>query len=244
MTSTQIQHAPEAWPTQVRLPGQTAATPGPVDMTMMYLMHHAFRRDLAAFAAAAKVTPVGDRESWRALAERWDLFSEVLHHHHTGEDTGLWPVLMERTDAAGREVLAAMEAEHAEIDPILEASAAGFHRLAAHADEDARQALAVRLAAAKASLADHLRHEETGAIPILQAVMTQADWDEREETSFKEGITFRQIVRMVPWVAHEVPDAVRRTVFAKPGGRANQVIWWLTRRGFERRDRVAFRHVA
>lgn len=49
---------------------------------------------------------------------------------------------------------------------------------------------------------------------------------------------------MVPWVAHEVPDAVRRTVFAKPGGRANQVIWWLTRRGFERRDRVAFRYVA
>ena len=36
---------------QLRLPGQTAAHEGPVDMHMMYVMHHAFRRDLAAFAA-------------------------------------------------------------------------------------------------------------------------------------------------------------------------------------------------
>ena len=35
----------------------------------------------------------------RALAERWELFSAPLHHHHTGEDTWLWPFLMERATA-------------------------------------------------------------------------------------------------------------------------------------------------
>ena len=71
------------WPEQLVFPGQTAAHAGPVDMMMMYVMHHGFRRDLTAFAAAAQATPVDDRDAWRALSERWDLFSEILHHHHT-----------------------------------------------------------------------------------------------------------------------------------------------------------------
>lgn len=33
------------WPRQLRLPGQAAALEGPVDLRMMYVMHHAFRRD-------------------------------------------------------------------------------------------------------------------------------------------------------------------------------------------------------
>jgi hypothetical protein len=32
-------------------PDQAAAPEGPVDMIMMYVLHHAFRCDLAAFAA-------------------------------------------------------------------------------------------------------------------------------------------------------------------------------------------------
>ena len=35
---------------------------------------------------------------WRALAGRWALFAQALHHHHTGEDTGLWPLLEARTN--------------------------------------------------------------------------------------------------------------------------------------------------
>src|SRR5687768_11131925 len=93
---------------QLRLPGQAAAHEGPVDMTMMYLMHHAFRRDLAAFAKAVPVTPLDDRQCWRAMTERWHRFSELLHHHHHGEDTWLWPFLMDRVSAADRATLEAM----------------------------------------------------------------------------------------------------------------------------------------
>ena len=153
------------WPEQIRLPGQTAAHPGPIDMTMMYVMHHAFRRDLEAFATAAGTTPAADRRAWRAMAARWETFSWALHHHHSGEDAGLWPALMDRADDEGRATLEAMEAEHSEIDPILEACATGFERLAEHTDEDARAALAVRLVAARERLAEHLKHEETEAMP-------------------------------------------------------------------------------
>ena len=109
MTTTPTRRRPE-WPVQLRLPGQTAAHEGPVDMHMMYVMHHAFRRDLAAFAAAAAVTPSADRDTWQALARRWELFSTALHHHHAGEDAGLWPRLLEVADEQDRATLEAMEA--------------------------------------------------------------------------------------------------------------------------------------
>ncbi len=39
------------WPRQLRLPGQVAAPEGPIDMVTMYVMRHAFRRDLDAFVS-------------------------------------------------------------------------------------------------------------------------------------------------------------------------------------------------
>ena len=146
MTHTEID---PTWPAQIRLPGQTAAHPGPVDMTMMYVMHHAFRRDLAAFAAAAAATPVADREAWAALAERWELFSSALHHHHSGEDTGLWPLLMDRTDDDGRAVLAGDGGRaRARSTRSWRPARPGSPGSRVHADEDARAALAVRLSPA------------------------------------------------------------------------------------------------
>jgi hypothetical protein len=135
-----------------------------------------------------------------------------------------------------------MEAEHAEIDPVLQACAAGFALLSTHADEDARAALAVRLCAAKESLGRHLRHEETEAIAIIQEVLTQQDWEDLEAEHFRQGMSFWTILRLVPWAAHEVPGPLRRQVFGK-SGKANEILWRLTRPGFERRERVAFRHV-
>ena len=231
-----------SWPEQLRFPGQTAAHPGPVDMTMMYVMHHAFRRDLAAFAAAASATPAQARTTWRALASRWELFAFALHHHHCGEDAGLWPLLLERTDDSGRATLLAMEAEHAEIDPVLQACAAGFERLAAHPDDDARAALAIRLTAAKGSLARHLEHEETKAIEMVQQVMTQQEWLTLEEEHFRAGVRTADVLALVPWALHQVPAPLRRTLFARTG-RPHHLMWLVTRRGFEQRERVAFAYL-
>ncbi|WP_406832852.1 hemerythrin domain-containing protein [Pedococcus sp. KACC 23699] len=242
MTSTTTRSTMTTWPEQPRFPGQTAAHPGPVDMTMMYVMHHAFRRDLAAFAAAATATPVEARTTWRALASRWELFASALHHHHSGEDAGLWPLLLERTDDAGRVTLEAMEAEHAEIDPILASCAAGFERLAQHADDDARSALAIRLTAAKASLGRHLEHEETEAIAIIQQVMTGEEWEQLEEEHFRSGLRLADVLAVVPWAMHGVPAPLRRSTFGVTG-RAHHAMWLLTRRGFARREAVAFAYL-
>ena len=229
------------WPTQLRLPGQAAAPDGPVDMQMMYVMHHAFRRDLARFAEAAQRTPVQDRAAWRLLARRWEIFSEVLHEHHSGEDAGMWPWLLEHGTPADRSTLEAMEAEHAEIDPLLASCAEGFERLQGHADDDARAALAVRLVATRDSLARHLAHEETDAIAILQRLMTQEQWLVLDEEYFKKKMTPRFVMNVVPWAAYRLPREVLDRVFAEVG-LGFKLVWLATRRRFAAREDRAFRY--
>ena len=88
--------------TQIRLPGQAHVAEGPHDQTGMYLMHHAFRRDLIAFETAVRRTPVREEATWRALAARWGRFAEVLHHHHAVEDASIWPLLLSEIRRRGR----------------------------------------------------------------------------------------------------------------------------------------------
>lgn len=228
---------------QVVLPGQAAAPAGPVDMVAMFVMHHAFRRDLAAFGRAVAATPVADRATWTALAARWARFFDILHKHHSGEDAGLWPLLLERADAAGdaagRATLEAMEAEHSHIDPLLESCGAGFDRLAARADADARDALEVRLAGLVGLLDQHLAHEESDALTLVQRYLSDAEWRHLEETHFKPKFAPKDLPFLVSWATDGVPADVRKRMMPAP-------LVWLLRGplggGYRRAERAAFRH--
>lgn len=230
---------------QILLPGQAAAPAGPIDMVGMYVMHHGFRRDLDSFIRTVPATPVDDRAAWAALAERWEFFAFVLHHHHTAEDEGLWPPLVERVDAAGdaagRDVLAAMEAEHAQIDPLLDGCRAGFGRLAEAADADARAALEVRLVATRQVLDQHLAHEEREAIPLIQRHIDRALWARLEKEHFSAGYTFRQTLRVLGWAMDQLPEAGRDAMFNQPGAGAFRPVWrWVVGPRHARRERRVF----
>jgi hemerythrin-like domain-containing protein len=191
---------------QLMLPGQAAAPDGPVDGTGMYLMHRAFRRDLDLFVAAAEATPAGDRNTWRRLARRWELFSSTLHKHHTGEDAGLWPLLRER--GADPAVLDAMEAEHGRIDPLLERCAAAFTALSR--GKDRRTTLIDDTKALRDALRAHLAHEEREAMALVQAHLAPEDWDRLDREVFAAEYGPRDIPKVLAWVMHGLPDDVVR----------------------------------
>ncbi len=231
-------------PQQLRLPGQAAAPDGPNDLAGMYVMHHAFRRDLRAFAAAVASTPAHSRDRWRALHERWQEFSLFLHHHHSTEDAALWPLLLARVDAAGdalgRATLEAMEAEHEGIDPLLTACGEGFATLARRTDDDARAALEVRVVAARDQLQAHLAHEEHDALTLVQRHLTPAEWHHLD-TVFGQAYSFPETLRAMPWALHELPAEARRRLLVGPTGRVFEAVWrLLLRPRFERRERFAF----
>ena len=240
MTTTQQ----STWPEQVSYPGQIHLAPGPHDMTNMYRAHFAFRRDLAKFQAAVRQTPIGAADSWRGLAERWTLFADVLHHHHTIEDVMIWPTLRRRTeaagDAAGTELLHAMEAEHDLIDPALTGCAAGVAAMVEHPCEDHRNAVDVHVTTARQLLADHLRHEETEAIPLIQDVMTAEEWEASEAYAAK-ALDPRKLASVVPWLVEGMaPELLAREAAAAP--LLMRVLLRLFRRRWARRERVAFRY--
>ena len=186
------------WPTQLRFPGQAAAPEGPVDMSTMYVLHHGLRRDLRRFAETVPHTPVADTAAWRRLADRWALFADHLHHHHESEDAILWPWLRDRVSAGDLTVLDAMALEHDAIDPALARISPNFARLSRGPDAFAHSALVASLQEARAVLEQHLAHEETDAIAIIQRVATDEEWKQLERR-FGAGQPRTAIFGLVAW---------------------------------------------
>lgn len=233
-------------PTPLLLPGQAAAPAGPADLTMMYLLHHAFRRDLAHFAEAVRRTPFRDRRAWQALPQRWALFATLLHDHHHKEDEVVWPHLRGLASRAGDDralaVLDAMEEEHLLIDPLLDEARRGLVDLAVAPTEERRVAVAETLDAVATILGDHLAHEERDAIAVLQRHVDATEWAELERDRLRGGLGPRVLLRMLPWAVQGVDDEVVRTVL-RDAGPPFRVLLALGRRGYRRLDSVAFRHV-
>jgi hypothetical protein len=229
---------------QASFPGQAAAPPGPVDLMPMYLMHHAFRRDLASFGTAVAGTAVEDRRGWQRLHHRWSQFARILHLHHAGEDEILWPLLLDRVDRAGdlqgRATLEAMEAEHEEIDPLLSGCAEGLASLATGGDADTRAALIVRITAARERLGHHLGHEESEAMALVQRHLTPAEWDALH-AEFGRDYTPKDGLFALPWVLHDVPADLRPRALSFVGRGATLAWLLLLRVPFAVRERWIFR---
>jgi iron-sulfur cluster repair protein YtfE (RIC family) len=229
---------------QLDLPGQTHVARGPHDHTGMYVMHHAFRRDLAAFASSVRATPLGDAATWRALARRWDRFSATLHHHHTAEDTLYWPVLLSAVEARGTEAdvteVRAMSEEHADIDPLVSAITEGFAGVLEHPCEEHRNALDIRLAGLREVLGEHLRHEETVVLPLVQRVMTHEEF-QGVEAAIGKSYRLRDVPFIVGWAMQGLPEDARTAMFALAGG-PYRLVHAVVRRRYERGEARAFRY--
>jgi hypothetical protein len=101
-----------------------------------------------------------------------------------------------------------MEAEHAQIDPLLAAV------------DDALADSVGNLAAPAAELASalewHLKHEEDAALPLIQSVCRPADWRAfAGEMRRRQGVKGAAIY--VPWILDgAAPDGQRRFLAALP----------------------------
>ncbi len=228
---------------QILLPGQAAAPAGPADMTMMYVLHHAFRRDLHDFRAVAARIGDNDQIGWRRVRERWTLFTAELHAHHTKEDEILWPLLAERArgadDVESLRVLAEMEAEHDVLDPLLTSCDAGFSALVQHPDADVLEDLLADLAELQEVLDSHLGHEESAAVPILQRYVPGDEWDVIEREKFRGRPSLGHARRFLPWIFKGLDENAAARVGAI-GGPGMRLLLASSRRGFARREAEVF----
>lgn len=164
---------------------------GAVDFSMMYAAHDAFSRHLERLAAGLDQ----DGAAAAGVSTRWALFAKQLHIHHTTEDRSLWPRLRAAVSAPDEvAVLAAMEHEHAALDPLL-----------------ARRGAAAGVRELTAGLAAHMRHEENEALPLVETHLGPAGWaafgrDIRKTQGFRGAAVY------FPWLLDGAPDATATRV--------------------------------
>ena len=178
------------------------------DMTMMFVMHDALRRDLDRIARLTARTDDDPKHILRTAAG-WEMFKSYLHAHHTSEDELLWPPLRKALpdDADGTALLDAMEAEHAAIDPLID----GFD--AALADRDSGPARLGELADALASgLRAHLTHEENEGLPLIDSIITAEQWQAFSAGGAKQ--IAGDVSRFMPWVLDGAAPQVATSVLA------------------------------
>jgi hemerythrin-like domain-containing protein len=128
--------------------------------TLLMMSHHAFRRDIARFAEALRALDANDEETRGALRDEWQYYRNALHHHHTMEDSGIFPDIRARQPELGATVDALM-ADHQRIDPLLEQGDRAFAELPSEG------ALAVVEQLASLLMA-HLSVEEAALVPCLR----------------------------------------------------------------------------
>ncbi|WP_328551959.1 MULTISPECIES: hemerythrin domain-containing protein [unclassified Streptomyces] len=197
-----------------------------LDLTIMYAAHDAFRRDLDRLGKAA-----ADGTAFTPpVRAGWADFTHQLHIHHTAEDSDLWPRVQHRAEGRPRDLalLAEMAAEHAQIDPQLAAVEEALRDNSAELPELVRTLTA--------TLDAHLEHEEASALPLIQEVLTPADWG-----AFTGAIRRTQGLRgaavFVPWIVDGVPPADRAVLLGSlpaPARVLNRLFW---EPGYRRRGR-------
>jgi hemerythrin-like domain-containing protein len=160
--------------TTQKLPGTDAARhgTGDADLTIMIGAHDALRRDLVSLARTATSANRSDPAKAQSIATGWAVFKRQLHLHHTAEDELIWPALRERlgTSENALSVLAEMEAEHEQIDPLLAAVDGAFAR------QPGTDRLADVIDALTGTMTGHLTHEERDGLPLIGAALTAAEW--------------------------------------------------------------------
>ncbi len=169
-----------------------------LDMTYMYVFHDALRRDLDRLA---RFTAHESDDPGRFLrsAAGWEMFKKYLRIHHRAEDEAVWPVmyrlLADQPDDLA--LLDAMEAEHAVIDPMLDAVDAAL------ADPDGGSArLGAAVESVRSNLTGHLRHEETEALALIDATLTEAQW--RHFGEIQRVAIADDTHRYLPWLLDDM----------------------------------------
>jgi hypothetical protein len=170
------------------------------DVTMMFVVHDALRRDLARMHAAA--ARADDPAARTALLAAWATFSQYLTIHHTAEDEMLWPPMQARLGDI--RLLAEMVDEHSRVDPVVRKIDAGL----AHGSSSRLVALFGELVTV---LTGHFEHEEAAALPLVQETLTTQEWrafgdDQRRRIGVAGAGWF------FPWLLDAAPQQTRDKV--------------------------------
>ncbi|OBC09584.1 hypothetical protein A5784_05490 [Mycobacterium sp. 852013-50091_SCH5140682] len=175
-------------PTTVTVEPRHAGDPAP-DLLGITLAHRAMLADLVRLTELAMA--VRDRDvictpgRARAISRYVEMLCDSIHHHHSTEDTVLWPVI--QASVGSHLDLSELTDDHAALDPRLDqlrARAAAF-RLSM-GDRRVAGLMAIELAELSTLLTDHINDEEMEVFPLISEHVSVGDWT-AVETAARAG---------------------------------------------------------
>lgn len=151
----------------------------------MPLIHRIFRHGLREVRRLVpEVAPTATGRA-RAVDAHLRFLLDGLHHHHTGEDEMIWPVLSERLGPEAH-LVARMEPQHQRIDE----EVTRVRRVSSQWAERPVPELADALTAAIRTLLEvleaHLDEEERVVVPLIDEHLSATEWEDMGRRIFEK----------------------------------------------------------
>lgn len=179
----------------------------------MVVVHNGFRQVFGEVPGLLRRVPDGDRKRAQRVVDHLQIGLDLLHEHHTSEDTKLWPILLERAQPH-RAVVERMEAQHERIAAVLTSAVDQAGRYRASASTQDADTLADTVEELLAVAEEHLSDEEENILPLCERHMTAEEWNSMgggDDATPKQLLVFLSAIE-----ANNTPEDVRLLLQGMP----------------------------
>jgi iron-sulfur cluster repair protein YtfE (RIC family) len=182
------------------------------DTSDMVIVHRMFRRECALLPQLVAAAAGGDLARARAVAGHAREVLDMLHHHHVGEDELLWPRLSARTRLHA-ELLARMDSQHQGLAVLLEQTATAFAAWQDAPTAPNSTAITELVEQLSAELNEHFDEEESTVLPIVERVITAAEYQELGRRGLVSIPLTRRLI-MLGYLLEDTTPQERTALFA------------------------------
>ncbi|WP_436529599.1 hemerythrin domain-containing protein [Actinoplanes sp. HUAS TT8] len=207
----------------------------------MVMIHRVFRREAAQLQQYVGAVRTGDVARARQLAGVVREYIGGLHHHHSGEDELIWPLLHERARVHD-DLVTTMEKQHEALDGTLSVIQELLARWEHGAGEVDRDDLVIAFAEHQRVLQDHLADEETLVMPLVEEHLSLPEWELVGKNGL-EGLPKDRVFLALGAILEEATPE-ERTEFMKKVPLAGRIAWKLIGARQYRNWRASVRGVA
>jgi hypothetical protein len=197
------------------------------------VIHRLFRRLYSEAPALVRDVARGDVAQARRVGKHLHGIIALLHVHHRTEDEYFWDRMSERAPSCGLHV-ALMRRQHGAVSDRLDVADALADRWARRADAATAARLATELDEIDRLLVEHLADEEREAFPVLDAILSDAEWDDIHKHAQRHKPPLPVFV-LLGLILDSIPESERDAWFEKEFPAPIRLAYRVTgRRQYER----------